>query len=37
MARGNEFNKKAIDMQISGNNIYILDSNDTLRIFERKE
>ena len=25
-----------IDMQISGNNIYILDSNDTLRIFERR-
>ena len=25
-----------IDMQISENNIYILDSNDTLRIFERR-
>ena len=26
-----------IDMQISGNNIYILDSNHTLHIFEREE
>ena len=35
LQKGNEISY-IIDMQISGNNIYILDSNDTLRIFERR-
>ena len=35
LQKGNEISY-IIDMQISENNIYILDSNDTLRIFERR-
>ena len=36
LQKGNEISY-IIDMQISGNNIYILDSNHTLHIFEREE